>query len=190
VAGEDRDDRARVVTQRFGPDGGALLLTGVYGSGKSTIVGAIGDELEARGLPFAAIDLDWLHWSNMPATPSGEDEMLLVNLRSVVANYREVGVRYFVVAQSVRDRDQLDAIRGAIGMPLGVVRLTVEPAEVMRRLIRDERPISDVETATAWIDGSIGVGIEDVAIPNDGPRGTTIAALLEWAEWPRSADAR
>src|SRR3954447_19367599 len=35
-----------------------LLPTGVYGTGKSTVAGAIGDELEARGLPFAATDLD------------------------------------------------------------------------------------------------------------------------------------
>ncbi|MFL5681265.1 MAG: hypothetical protein ACJ77B_11765 [Chloroflexota bacterium] len=161
----------------------------MYGTGKSTMAGAIGDELEARELPFAAIDLDWLHWSNMPGTPGGEDAMLLVNLRDVVANYVSVGVQYFVLAQSVRDGDQLEGIRAAVGMPVRVVRLTVEPAEVMRRLAADGRPPSDVETAAAWIDGSIGVGIEDVAIPNDGPRAATVAAILDWAAWPRSAEA-
>ena len=39
-----------------------MLLTGVYGAGKSTLVAEIATVFEERGEPFAAIDLDWLGW--------------------------------------------------------------------------------------------------------------------------------
>jgi adenylylsulfate kinase-like enzyme len=40
----------------------AVLLTGVYGSGKSTVVEEMASLLEERGAPYAALDLDWLAW--------------------------------------------------------------------------------------------------------------------------------
>ena len=40
----------------------AVLLTGVYGSGKTSVAAEMANELERRGMPYAAIDLDWLRW--------------------------------------------------------------------------------------------------------------------------------
>jgi Adenylylsulphate kinase len=42
----------------------AVLLTGLYGVGKSTIAAEMADLLEDAGLPYAALDLDWLTWCN------------------------------------------------------------------------------------------------------------------------------
>jgi adenylylsulfate kinase-like enzyme len=36
-----------------------VLITGVYGAGKSSVAEEIADALEARGARFAAVDLDW-----------------------------------------------------------------------------------------------------------------------------------
>ena len=39
-----------------------LLVTGAFGSGKSSVVEEIAELLERAGLSYAAIDLDWLMW--------------------------------------------------------------------------------------------------------------------------------
>lgn len=39
-----------------------VLVCGAYGTGKSTAAEEIATRLEAGGVPFAAIDLDWLMW--------------------------------------------------------------------------------------------------------------------------------
>ena len=43
-------------------EAGAILITGIYGVGKSTLVEAIAGELEERGTRYGALDLDWLGW--------------------------------------------------------------------------------------------------------------------------------
>lgn len=44
-----------------GPE--ALVVTGAYGSGKSSVIEEIAVTLEGTDAPFAAIDLDWLGWT-------------------------------------------------------------------------------------------------------------------------------
>ena len=39
-----------------------VLLTGVYGSGKSSLAKEIAYLLEQRGEPYALLDLDYLSW--------------------------------------------------------------------------------------------------------------------------------
>jgi adenylylsulfate kinase-like enzyme len=39
-----------------------VLLTGVYGSGKSSLAKKIAYLLEQRGEPYALLDLDYLSW--------------------------------------------------------------------------------------------------------------------------------
>ena len=43
----------------------AVLLTGAYGTGKSSVAAEMAELLEARDVPYAAIDLDWLIWANV-----------------------------------------------------------------------------------------------------------------------------
>ena len=57
-------------------DAEAVLVTGAFGTGKTSTIEEIADILEARGVRYGAIDLDWLswfdpgsggdHWAGMP----------------------------------------------------------------------------------------------------------------------------
>jgi len=71
-----------------------VLLTGVYGSGKSSVAKEIAYLLERRGEPYALLDLDYLSWAG---TGSGdraaEFGLLLQNLATMAANYRRAGIR-------------------------------------------------------------------------------------------------
>ena len=87
-----------------GSDMSAVLLTGVYGAGKSTVAAEIAGMLEERGLPYAALDLDWLGWfdnGKLEYHGAGRSVMF-ANLSAVVGNYRRAGVRFFVLAWAVR----------------------------------------------------------------------------------------
>ena len=72
-----------------------MLLTGVFGAGKSTVAAEIAGMLEERGLPYGALDLDWLGWfdnGKLDHHGAGQDVMF-ANLSAVVGNYRQAGVR-------------------------------------------------------------------------------------------------
>jgi adenylate kinase family enzyme len=159
----------------------ALLLTGVYGSGKSTLCGFIGEELEARGLPFAAIDLDWLGWSN--ASPEGS--MVATNLASIAANYRVAGVRYFILSHTIRNRRQLERLKAALGIPLRVVLLAVPDDEILRRLRADGCSQHDIDGVLEQFASPADPSLADVAIENTGPIEETVSAVLDWAGWPK-----
>jgi adenylylsulfate kinase-like enzyme len=63
----------------------AVLLTGVYGSGKSTIAQEIACRLEQRGDRYALLDLDYLSWAaTSSGDRSGEFAMMLANLAAVL----------------------------------------------------------------------------------------------------------
>ena len=76
----------------------ALLITGPYGAGKSLLAATVADELERRGVRFAAVDLDWLAWFDPGDDPATAQRIFLANLRAVVANYRSIGITWFVFA--------------------------------------------------------------------------------------------
>ena len=42
-----------------------VLLTGVYGSGKSSVAEEIAYLLEQQGKPYALLDLDYLGWAGL-----------------------------------------------------------------------------------------------------------------------------
>jgi len=44
----------------------AVVVTGAYGTGKTSIVEEMADILEKAGRSYAAIDLDWLVWFEVP----------------------------------------------------------------------------------------------------------------------------
>jgi adenylylsulfate kinase-like enzyme len=165
----------------------AVLLTGVYGTGKSTVAAEIAGILEERGLPYGALDLDWLGWFDNGKRDhhgAGQDVMF-ANLSAVVGNYRQAGVRLLVLAWAVPGRPELDAIRAHLGMPLRVVRLTVPLAQIEERLRADvttERR-DDLREAATWITTSRGVGVEDLTVANDRPIRQVATTILEWLGW-------
>ena len=165
---------------------GAVLITGVYGSGKSSVAQEIAVLLEKQDAPYALLDLDFLGWFDTSGEggPTGHSVMLK-NLAALVGNYIAVGVRLFVLAGAIRDGAQLDGIRAELPMPLRVVRLTVPLPEIEERLRSD--PTSgrrdDLREAAAWVAGSVGVGMEDATVSNDRPIREVAAEILEWLGW-------
>jgi hypothetical protein len=162
-----------------------LVLSGAYGAGKSSVAVEIADMLEARGAPFAAIDLDWLTWANVPGADHGELGLLVSNLGAIVANYRAAGVRLFVLAYAVADLATLEAIRSVMAMPVRLVRLTLPEAMIEERL--GGSPTSgradDLVRARQWIAQGIGVGFEDVEVDNVGLLRETALRVLTAIGW-------
>ena len=163
-----------------------MLITGVYGAGKSTVAEELVDHLEQRGLPYALLDLDFLGWF-YGGDDDAEKRVRLANVAAVVANFRAAGVRLFVLAGSVFDRDEVDGLAEAVGAPLRVVRLTVPLAEVERRLrasaATEARIRDDLPRAGEMVAGSLGVGVEDLAVSNEGPARQVAGDIAEWLGW-------
>ena len=103
-----------------------VVITGVYGAGKSSVAAEIAELLERRRRPYGAVDLDWLRWSDVPGiTPEQARKVYLDNVDDVTRRYRAAGVRHFVFALVRREQNDLEELRVASGLPLRVVRLTV-----------------------------------------------------------------
>jgi adenylylsulfate kinase-like enzyme len=163
-----------------------VLITGVYGTGKSSIAAEIAETLERRGVSYGALDLDWLTWFDVPGMDQvAARSVYLANVATVVANYRDFGVRHIVLAVAVRNRDDVLALERAAAIPLRVVRLEVTLDEIARRLQSD--PTSgrreDLNVAARWLDDSVGVGVEDLAIANVGPIQTVAHRIIDWLGW-------
>ncbi len=90
---------------RMPPECEALLVTGIYGSGKTSLIEEIADRYERLGVAFGAIDLDWLGWYHLPDNGGSDPEpdLQLENLREVAARYWRSGVRYLLVAGAAKD---------------------------------------------------------------------------------------
>jgi hypothetical protein len=80
-----------------------VLLTGIYGSGKSSVAEEIAYLLEQAGEPYALLDLDYLSWAGTGTDDhAAEFGLMLQNLAAVTANYRRAGIRLFGLAYFVR----------------------------------------------------------------------------------------
>jgi adenylylsulfate kinase len=163
-----------------------VLLTGVYGSGKSTVAVEIAYLLEQRAEPFALLDLDYLSWAGTGAEDrAAEFGLMLQNLSAVVANYRRAGIRLFVLAYFVRSLDEVRSVREAVGLPLRVVRLELPLPDIERRLAGDVTSgrRDDLREAAASIAAAEGAGVEDVVIGNDRPIGVVAQDVLGFLGW-------
>lgn len=175
------------------PDSQAVLITGVYGSGKTSVVEELADILESRNLPYAALDLDWLAWADPGVGGSAVDRrwedhghlMMLANLSCVVKNYLGAGIRRFVMACALRTRAERDAVSDTLSMPLRVVRLDIRLEEIERRLETDVTSGrgKDLQEAAHWLATGAGVGLEDVTIPNEGPIQEVALHILDAIGW-------
>jgi hypothetical protein len=167
-------------------DAEAVLVTGVYGAGKSTVVADIGGMLERRGEYYGVLDVDWLGWFDAGTGAEGHRRVLLSNVRSVCSAYLEVGVRRLALAHAVRDRVELDALRVAVAVPMRVVRLDVSADLIARRLsadVTEERREDDLRVARDWLSARRGVGLEDLVLPGDRPVRRTSEAICSWLGW-------
>jgi len=162
----------------------AVLITGVFGAGKSSAAEEIADILEKQAASYAVLDLDWLAWFG-PEDEVAYQRVLLQNLAAVVGNYSEAGIRRFVLAYAVPDAAQLEALKGALRMPVKVVRLTVSLSEIRRRLLSDVTTgrQDDLREAAAWLAASKGTDIEDMTMANDRPIREVAEDILDWLGW-------
>jgi len=163
-----------------------VLLTGVYGSGKSSVAQEIAYLLEQRGEPYALLDLDYLSWAGTGSDDrAAEFGLMLQNLTAVKSNYLEAGIRFFVLAYFVRSLGEVQGVRKAMGLPLRVVRLTVELPCIERRLAGDVTSgrRDDLREAASSIAAGEGTGVEDVAISNDRPIEVVAQDVLNFLEW-------
>ena len=103
----------------------------------------------------------------------------------MLATYREAGVERFVLAGSVADAVTLDAVRGAMAVPVLVVRLTAPLAIIEERLGSSPTRgrADDLARAREWLAAGTGAGLEDEVIENVGPIRETALRVLELAGW-------
>jgi energy-coupling factor transporter ATP-binding protein EcfA2 len=167
-------------------DARGMLITGIYGVGKSTLVEAIAGQLEERGTRYGALDIDWLAWFD-PGRP-GHDAgwpVALQNIDAVVSNYYKAGVRRFVLGGSILTQTEVDDLTRAAGMPLVVVRLTLPIDEIERRLSRSPTAAraDDLRVAKAWDAAGRGEGIGDLTLANDRSIEEVARDVLAFARW-------
>jgi hypothetical protein len=164
----------------------AVLIIGAYGTGKSALAAEMAELLEEDGRPYAAIDLDWLAWTNAAATDaSAANRLFLRNLSALVANDVAAGARLFVLAGAYSDRPEFDDLVATLSMPLRVVRLTVPLDEIVRRLRSNVSAgrHDALENAEEGIVQAELVGVGERTVSNDRPIRDTAAEVLEWLGW-------
>ena len=163
-----------------------VLITGVYGSGKSSVAAEIAYLLQQRRQPYALLDLDFLAWAGVDFDDHAAGfGLMLRNLTAVASNYRDAGVSTFVLAWFVRDQGALRGVQEAVGVPLRVVRLSVPLQDIERRLTVDattERQ-DDLQVAAASIAAGVGVGVEDAVVDNDRPIPVVAREVMTWLGW-------
>jgi adenylylsulfate kinase-like enzyme len=166
-----------------------VLLTGVYGSGKSTVGVEIANLLEQEDAPFALLDLDYLSWGYPGASGRhAEFKMMLQNLTAVVANYRRAGVQFFVLAYFVANAAEIDQVQAALGLPLRVVRLAVPMAVIEQRLAHDVTSgrSDDLQVSAAVIAEADSGTFDDLVVSNDRPVRAVAEQVLEFLGWMTS----
>jgi hypothetical protein len=164
----------------------AVLLSGGYGTGKSSVAAEMAGLLEAGDVPYAAVDLDWLAWANLPgAHGEAGHRLMLANLAPMIANFRAAGMTRFVLAGLLTSADERESLRDTLGMRLRVVRLTLPFEEIERRLAPDPTTgrRDDLEAAREQVTDELGAGLEDLAIANDRPIGEVAAEIIHWLGW-------
>jgi adenylylsulfate kinase len=164
-----------------------VLITGVYGSGKSSAAAEISYLLERRRQPHALLDLDYLGWGgdNFDDHAAGLG-LMLRNLAAVASNYRDAGISVFIVAYFIKNQHALRAVREATGVPLRVVRLSVPLPEIEQRLAADTTSgrRDDAREAASSMAAGEGVGLEDVTVVNDKPISLIAREVMTWLGWP------
>lgn len=114
-----------------------LLLTGPVGAGKTSVLGEISHVLSARGVAFAAVEMDALSdYSPRPATDPYGTDVALRNLRVLWPNFRAAGAERLVLSHHVRTEDDLERLLEVLpGAQVTVVRLRA-PVQALQNRVR------------------------------------------------------
>ncbi|UKA59754.1 hypothetical protein [Arthrobacter sp. FW306-2-2C-D06B] len=114
----------------------SVFLNGTVGAGKTTTGEALHWLLADDGISNAVIDLDELRRSwPAPSTDRFNHELELRNLQAVAGNYRDVGVRRFILAGVLEQSTEVERYRAALGGgKLTVIRLDASIETIHERL--------------------------------------------------------
>lgn len=165
------------------PPAESVLVTGISGVGKSTVVEDIAELLEDAGVAYGAIDLDWLMCYD--TGPGGAGEQLRhPNLVSVVSNYRAQGIDRFALAGYCADVDEVESLRAALGMELTVVELSAPFGVIEGRLEAEGTPdrLGDLERARIQVTQP-REGWADFVVDSARPVREVSSAILDRLGW-------
>ena len=166
-----------------------VLLTGVYGSGKSSLVQEIAYLLEQRGEPYALLDLDYLSWGvpELAAAPtnSGCCCRTWPRWRRTTAGPGSGCSSWPTLSAARRSgrRAGGPGTAAAGGAPGG------SAARYRARLAGDVTSgrRDDLRAAAESIAAAEGAGVEDLVISNDRPVGVVARAVLTFLGWPHAS---
>lgn len=167
----------------------AVLLTGPFGAGKTSVAVELAGLLDDAGAAYAVIDLDWLGWYQVGpghAQPDHEDlGMLLANLEPMLRNLLAVGVDRLILARAIADAAPLREVLARHGVDLRIARITAAIEVLEARLLADATSsrADDLAMLRAWHEAGIGEGIEEATFANEGPLRDTAIALRDWLGW-------
>lgn len=169
-------------------EGEALLVTGSYGSGKTSLVEELADHYERLPMAYGAIDLDWLGWYQLPDNGvTTQPDLQQENLSDVAGRYWRRGVRHLLIAGAAKDDADVGRVRAALPCPVRVVLLTTPIAIVEQRL--SQVPTSgrahDLKVAQDWAARGLGQVSADLTLPGDARLTTLAEQVASWLGWPR-----
>lgn len=179
----------------------ALLVGGVGGVGKSTMIHAIGRVLSGSGRVVAAMDTDHLAQFGPPPRDESSigvgtafyDNLKCLNLAAVWANFASLGARFAVVAGGIDSLDLRDRYAEALaGCTVQVVRLTA-PIETVRARLRHrageasnqwhrsvQQHLAGLAEQAASLDAA---RVEDFTVLNDRSSEEVAREILDRAGW-------
>ena len=161
-----------------------LLITGAYGTGKTTLAAEIAELLADHEIPCAAIDLDWLGWFWLPEKREHTvNDIVVANLRALADTYAKAGVERLILAGTIRTRDELEQLAAVVGQPLRVVQLTVSLNEIARRLAADALSSRGDDLARSATEPNAGAEIADLMLANEGDIGEVAERVAGWLGW-------
>jgi hypothetical protein len=170
----------------------AVLVTGLYGAGKSSLVAEMAERLERADLSYGAIDVDWLAWYHLPSTdapPAGD--LRSMNLAYVADRYLAAGVNRLILAEAAMTDDDVGALKRLIPCPVAVVRLDVGIDTIEQRLGVDPTigRLADLDVARDWAARGAGRVTADLILDGAAPLAANAGRVLSWLGWqPVGAD--
>jgi hypothetical protein len=171
-------------------DVSAVLITGGLATGKTAVSTAIGGLLETQGAAGCVVDLDWLCWAWSPRLdPTGIHRLLCDNLRILVPRLLAEGLFRLVLCRTLLEPGHIRDVRGAVGVPMQVIRLTVSHMAAEQRLRQRDSGqalathLAELESFAAAAElAAIGAPVVDTTGRATEDVANELLAVLGWSD--------